>query len=59
MLTFVPANNDGDSDLDLGVDDNNKDRMKLVKLEANNEGPCLLSGTRVSRLGLQTDIIVL
>jgi hypothetical protein len=36
MRTFVPVDNDGDSD--SGADDNNKDRTRLVKLEANDEG---------------------
>jgi hypothetical protein len=45
--------------LDLGADDNDKDRTRLVKLEANDEGPCLLSGPRVLGLGLQADLIVL
>jgi hypothetical protein len=39
--------------LDLGADDNDRDRTRLVKLEANNEGSRLLSGARVLGLGLQ------
>jgi hypothetical protein len=39
-------------DLDSGADDNDRDRMKLVKLEANDEGPRLLSSARVLGLGL-------
>ena len=45
MLTFVPADNDGDGDLDSGADDDDRDRTKLVKSEANDEGPRLLSVT--------------
>jgi hypothetical protein len=37
MLTFVLADNDGDRNLDLGVDDNNRDCIRPVKLEANDE----------------------
>ena len=51
-LTFVPANNDGDRDLDLGVDNNDRDCIRLVKLKANDEGSRLLSGARVLGLGL-------
>jgi hypothetical protein len=59
MLTFVLANNDRDEDLDLRVDDNNRDCIRLVKLEANDKGSCLLSSARVLRLGLQANLIVL
>jgi hypothetical protein len=45
--------------LDLGADDDNRDRTRLVKLEANDEGSRLLGSARVSGLGLQADLIVL
>jgi hypothetical protein len=45
--------------LDLGADDNDRDCTRLVKLEANDKGPRLLSGLRVLGLGLQADLIVL
>ena len=41
------------------MDGNDKDHMGPIKSEANGEDPRLLSGTRVSGLGLQDDLIVL
>ena len=45
--------------MDLGADDDNRDRTRLVKLEANDKGSRLLGGARVSGLGLQANPIVL
>jgi hypothetical protein len=41
------------------VDNNDKDRTRPVKSEANKEGSCFLSDTRVLGLGSQANLIVL
>ena len=57
MLTFVLVDND--RDLDSEADNDDRDCIRPVKSEANDEGSCLLGSAGVSGSGLQANLIIL
>jgi hypothetical protein len=50
MFTFVSVDNN--KDLDLEIDNNDRDCTKPVKSEANDKGFCLFDNTEVLGSGL-------